>query len=180
MRRAGRPSHAAPDRHRGAGTLKCMKGLWTPGWVARHLAAVVLIGAFLALGWWQYSRATGGNALSWGYTFEWPVFAGFVAFIWWRELRLELHRGHADRTADSAPRRAGAAAPPQADDPATAPGPVTVRRPVRVAAGHVVPGNVPPGNPGPRHDDDPDLSAYNDYLSWLNAHPGARPGDYPG
>jgi hypothetical protein len=27
---------------------------------------------------------------------------------------------------------------------------------------------------------DPELDAYNDYLAWLNAHPGARPADYPG
>jgi hypothetical protein len=31
-----------------------------------------------------------------------------------------------------------------------------------------------------RSEDDPELTAYNDYLSWLAAHPGARPSDYPG
>ena len=65
-----------------------MKGLWTPAWIARHVAALVLIVGFLWLGWWQYTRAAGGNALSWGYTFQWPVFAGFVAFLWWREVKL--------------------------------------------------------------------------------------------
>src|SRR5215207_9551398 len=54
-----------------------MKGLWTPAWIARHVLAIVLVLAFLALGWWQFDRASGGNALSWGYTFEWPLFAAF-------------------------------------------------------------------------------------------------------
>ena len=42
--------------------------------------------------------------------------------------------------------------------------------------------------PGPRaraseasaEDEDPELAAYNRYLAWLNAHPGASPRDYPG
>ena len=74
----------------GPGTLVGMKRLWTPGWIARHVAMVVLVAAFLALGWWQLSRAAGGNAISWGYAVEWPVFAGFVVFVWWREVRQAL------------------------------------------------------------------------------------------
>jgi len=130
-----------------------MKGLWTPAWIARHVLVVVLVAAFLALGWWQFSRAAGGNTLSWGYTFEWPVFAGFVVFLWWREVQHEL-RGPAEPPA-----------PPQRKDET---GGVTVGRPVRV-----------PVAAAPA-EDDPALTAYNDYLSWLAAHPGARPGDYPG
>ena len=135
-----------------------MKGLWTPAWIARHLLALVLVVAFLGLGWWQFSRASGGNTLSWGYTFEWPVFAGFVAFLWFREVQLARRRPPAARQAPSAP----------AAGEAVNGGPVTVGRPVRVAvqAAPVA--------------DDPELDAYNDYLAWLKAHPGARPGDYPG
>jgi hypothetical protein len=124
-----------------------MKGLWTPAWIARHVAALVLILAFLALGWWQYTRATQGNALSWGYTVQWPVFAGFVGFLWWREVQLS---------------RGGGAKPEPKPEPA-------MRRPVRV-----------PSRPAQEIDDDPELSAYNEYLAWLAANPGARPGDYPG
>jgi DNA-binding transcriptional regulator of glucitol operon len=134
-----------------------MKGLWTPAWIARHALALVLFFGFLALGWWQYTRAAGGNALSWGYAFQWPVFAAFVAFLWLREVQHE-RRG---------PQRA--AEPPPAEE--RRPGaPVTVGRPVRV------PARPAAGTP----DDDPELTAYNDYLAWLTAHPGARPGDYPG
>ncbi|MEV4706508.1 hypothetical protein [Actinoplanes sp. NPDC049316] len=133
-----------------------MKGLWTPAWIARHVVALVLITGFLGLGWWQFSRATGGNTLSWGYTFEWPVFAAFVAFIWFREVQQE---------------RKSSEKPAPAEEPATQdPAAVTVRRPVRVPASTPA---VPAG-------EDPELDAYNDYLAWLNAHPGARPGDYPG
>jgi len=136
-----------------------MKGLWTPAWIARHLLALVLVVAFLGLGWWQLSRASGGNTLSWGYTFEWPVFAGFVGFLWFREVQLARRRPPTPE--QKRPRPAGPAEKAEG-------APVTVGRPVRVAvqAAPVA--------------DDPELDAYNDYLAWLKAHPGARPGDYPG
>jgi hypothetical protein len=130
-----------------------MKGLWTPAWIARHVAALVLILAFLGLGWWQYTRAAGGNALSWGYTVQWPVFAGFVGFLWWREVQL-ARKGVP--TVEKA--RKGMPTAEKAE----------VGRPIRVPSRAV------------EQPDDPELEAYNDYLAWLAAHPGARPGDYPG
>ena len=57
---------------------------------AWHIPAFVLVTGFLALGWWQLSRAAAGNAISWGYAVEWPIFAGFVVFVWWREVRHAL------------------------------------------------------------------------------------------
>ena len=129
-----------------------MKGLWTPAWIARHVLALVLVAGFLALGWWQFSRATGGNSLSWGYTFEWPVFAAFVVFIWFREVQQERRAA------------AGAAEPePTAERPAEQPvprqdAPLTVRRPVRVPVASASP-----------DDDDPELAAYNRMLAELAA-----------
>jgi DNA-binding transcriptional regulator of glucitol operon len=64
-------------------------------WLCWHVAVVVLVAAFLGLGWWQVDRARGGNALSYGYAIEWPVFALFVIFVWSREIRAEL-RGRRD------------------------------------------------------------------------------------
>lgn len=142
----------------GPGTLDAMKGLWTPAWVARHVAMVVLVAGFLALGWWQISRASSGNTLSWAYAVEWPVFAGFVIFVWWREARHTLSRGEDPAPGD---------VPPGEATPAGAP---AIRRPVRVARAAASADGA----------GDADLTAYNRYLSWLNANPGARPGDYPG
>jgi hypothetical protein len=68
-----------------------VRQLLTPRWLAGHLLMVVLVVSMLGLGAWQLSRATGGNMLSWAYTIQWPIFAGFVGFIWWREVRRTLH-----------------------------------------------------------------------------------------
>ncbi|MDM4720457.1 hypothetical protein QTQ03_13050 [Micromonospora sp. WMMA1363] len=143
-----------------------MKRLWTPAWIVRHVAMVALVAAFLGLGWWQLSRAAGGNAISWGYAVEWPVFAGFVVFLWWREVR------HALRGAAGEPDgpTATAADPRLAEESPVAAGRPVLRRPVRVAR---------PAAPAP-DGEDADLAAYNRYLRWLNDNPGARPGDYPG
>ncbi|TMM43797.1 MAG: hypothetical protein E6F99_00015 [Actinobacteria bacterium] len=70
-----------------------MRRFLTPRWLARHAALVVLVGAFLALGWWQLGRARAGNVLSYGYAVEWPLFALFVVFVWSREVRDELRAG---------------------------------------------------------------------------------------
>ena len=133
-----------------------MKGLWTPAWMARHLLALVLTAGCLALGWWQYSRAADGNSISWGYMFQWPVFGGFVVFIWYREVQLARRRA----AGEPGPAAAAETKPGSAISPG---------RPVRV------PSRPAAADPGA---DDPELTAYNDYLAWLAAHPGARPADY--
>jgi hypothetical protein len=137
-----------------------MRRLLTPAWLARHALAAVLAFGFLALGWWQLSRAAGGNALSWAYAVEWPVFAGFVVFIWAREVRHALRAGRPAAPATQTTQAGSGAEPPASG----------VRRPV------LTPRRTP------TYDDhgDADLAAYNKYLAWLNANPGARPSDYPG
>lgn len=69
-----------------------MRRFLAPRWLALHALAVVLAAGCLALGWWQLTRAEGGNALSWGYTFEWPVFAAFVVAFWVKLVR-DARRG---------------------------------------------------------------------------------------
>lgn len=130
-----------------------MKRLLTPGWIALHVVTAVLVGAFLGLGWWQINRAAAGNMQSWGYALEWPVFAGFVVFVWAREVRQRLRN-----------------APPPEPKPQEAPSGPGYRRPVRVNR---------PARPID-NEADPELAEYNRYLAWLNENPGARPSDYPG
>jgi DNA-binding transcriptional regulator of glucitol operon len=130
----------------------------TPWWLVRHVVMVTLVTAFLALGWWQFGRAREGNMLSFGYTLEWPLFAGFVVFVWVKEIRAELRR----------------------DEPPAPPAP-TVDVPDELAE---QPGYVPfqatPVAQGRGVDDgDPELLAYNRYLEWLAANPGRRPSEYP-
>jgi hypothetical protein len=54
--------------------------------VALTACVAVLVPGFLTLGWWQLTRALSGNSLSWAYTFEWPLFAGYLVWVWWRLL----------------------------------------------------------------------------------------------
>lgn len=138
-----------------AGTLGGMHRLCTPAWLARHVCAASLVAGFGALGWWQITRAASGNTLSWAYAVEWPVFAGFVVFVWAREIRQTL--------------RPAGTVPAASRQPATVT--VTIRRPVRTRVEAVAILD---------DSDDTELADYNRYLAWLNANPGAKPGDYPG
>jgi hypothetical protein len=128
-------------------------------WLGLHAAMVVIVAGFLALGWWQLRRAEGGNALSWGYTFEWPLFAGFVVVFWIKAMRDELREAQAR---DGAPAPPGAAAAPASPTEAAP-------LPARLRGGPAAPaGDVPDGAAQP-DDDDEELAAYNAYLSRLNA-----------
>lgn len=140
-----------------AATVVGVKRLTTVRWMLVHLGVVVLVAAFLGLGWWQIGRARGGNALSFGYAIEWPFFAGFVIWVWVKEMRRVL--------------RGTEAPPPVPADPPPPPEPARPRSTTR---------QQPRSGPAYDDTDDAELAAYNDYLAWLNANPGAHPADYPG
>jgi hypothetical protein len=128
--------------------------LWTPAWLLRHAVALTLVVAFLGLGWWQITRAAGGNLLSYAYAVEWPLFAAFVVFVWVKEVRRERAASATHGATSDTPAATDAQAPP-----------LRSTRPARVG-------------PGWESDDDEQLAAYNRYLAWLAANPTARPADY--
>ncbi len=67
-----------------------MRSRWlTAGAIKLHVAALLVAGACLALGWWQLHRALGGNGRSWAYTVMWPLFAVYAIWIWWKLLHEE-------------------------------------------------------------------------------------------
>jgi hypothetical protein len=64
--------------------------LLSPRWLAWHAFAVAAFWGMCWLGDWQLHRALGGNALSWAYTVEWPIFAVTGAVFWARTVRDEF------------------------------------------------------------------------------------------
>ena len=137
--------------------------LLTPGWIVTHVGMLVVVAAFLALGWWQINRAADGNLLSYGYAFEWPAFALFVIWVWIVEMRKAVRRaaeGDADEPTEADPLAQEQTVRSEPPAPAR-------RRVARNAAAY-------------DDADDPQLAAYNHYLTWINADPHRSPADYPG
>jgi DNA-binding transcriptional regulator of glucitol operon len=93
--------------------------LTSPRWIAIHLAVLVLVGLQLRLGLWQWHRAEGsGGVQNLGYAIQWPIFAGFTLYLWWRSCRDEL-RPARERTPvydDSLPGAAGRVTAADVDD----------------------------------------------------------------
>jgi hypothetical protein len=89
-----------------AATGPVWRFLFEPRWLGWHVLVVVAFWGMLWLGDWQFHRALGGNGLSWAYTFEWPLFAGFAVVFWARTVRDEfrLRRGEPPvRSKDTGP-----------------------------------------------------------------------------
>ena len=67
-----------------------MRSRWlTPRVIGYTALALLWIAGCLAAGWWQATRALDGNALSYVYSVEWPVFAIAGAFGWWALIHTE-------------------------------------------------------------------------------------------
>jgi hypothetical protein len=65
--------------------------MWWSGRALRlHLTLAVMLAGFALLFRWQLHRALGGNELSWAYTVEWPIFAFYAVFMWWKLLHEDL------------------------------------------------------------------------------------------
>jgi DNA-binding transcriptional regulator of glucitol operon len=109
-------------------------------WLGWHALALFLVCGMLALGYWQYRRAMEGNALSWAYTFEWPMFAIFGVVFWAKTIRDEFKPPETDEAPDRAEFAVGVAADESPEGRELA-----VYEP-----------------------EDPDLDAYNAYLARLN------------
>jgi hypothetical protein len=85
-------------------------------WLSRrslklHAVILILVPAFMALCIWQITRAVGGNTLSWAYVFEWPIFAGYAVYMWWRF----VHEAVEGTPPASAEHGAGGQSEPDAD-----------------------------------------------------------------
>jgi hypothetical protein len=130
-----------------------------------HVAVGVVVPGCLALAWWQVTRALSGNTLSWAYVFEWPIFAGYALFMWWK-LTHEAASAGAGGTKNTAHGGLGAPALPAATESrgSLEEGPHTAgHRPATEEGG--------PYEDGGRDGDDfeEELAAYNEYLAALNA-----------
>jgi hypothetical protein len=122
--------------------------LLTPKWLGWHAFTVLAVTGMLWLGDWQFHRAAAGNALSWAYTFEWPVFAVFGVAFWVKTIRDELKPPAAAGDAEDA---GDAGLPPGA---------------TALTGAAARPGRG--DGPGAQEEDDPELAAYNAYLARLN------------
>ncbi len=123
-----------------------------PRWLGWHALMVASVLGMLALGDWQLRRAEAGNALSWAYTFEWPIFAGFAIVFWAKTIRDEFHPPAPKGTpAEQVELPTGA---PAATGAPGAPG----------AAGAA----AADGEPGDEPEDE-ELAAYNAYLARLTS-----------
>ena len=124
--------------------------LITPRWLGWHTLVILIVIGMLWLGSWQLHRAEAGNALSWAYTFEWPLFAIFAVVFWVKTIRDEVHPPAQAEPRDAVALPGGIPVPPPG-------GP-------RTAGGDEEPG-----------EDDEELAAYNAYLARMNEPKSGRP-----
>ena len=83
---SSQPASNQPTSNQPA-TSQSFRRLWlAPRAIALHVVILAVIPTFAALCDWQVHRALAGNDLSWAYVFEWPFFAGYAVYMWWRFL----------------------------------------------------------------------------------------------
>ena len=135
------------------GPVTPVKPTWrfliSPRWLAWHAFAVVAFWGMWWLGDWQLHRALSGNALSWAYTFEWPIFALMGAVFWAKTIRNEFRIRRGEVTLPGAPVLPGGSLGPD---------------------GTTMPGSMS----GEIELYDPELASYNAYLAKLNRESESR------
>ncbi len=121
--------------------------LITPKWLGWHAFVILSVLGMLWLGDWQLRRAESGNALSWAYTFEWPLFAIFAVVFWVKTIRDEVHPPAQAKDAFALPggipapppgalRAAGGGEEPAEDDEELAPYHAYLARLTKEVSGH--------------------------------------------
>lgn len=130
-----------------------MTSRWlSPRALGLHATVLVVVPACILLGRWQISRALGGNELSWAYAVEWPVFAAYGVYLWWKL----IHETPSERRAEREKSEQLAAL---SGVPGVRPGTVLADRSIaqgETADWRLVDDEV-----------DPELAAYNRYLAQL-------------
>jgi hypothetical protein len=131
-----------------------LRSATSPGWVALHLLALVLIVTMVLLGRWQLdvSNSKHFNLQNFGYALQWWAFSAFVLVMWVRVVR----DGGLPRPDEDGP-VTGVSAAEIAEGHGTEPEPVPYRRYVMPSTA----GGTPAG--------DATHGAYNDYLARLAA-----------
>jgi len=137
-----------------------------------HVALVLVVPAFFVLAAWQLDRAEHGNTLSWAYVFEWPFFACYAAWMWWKLVHEEVaERAAAKGGGRAETPAAGGEAPSgllQEQTPESS-------APAGAGAPEETPAEVPlPAGFDPYDESDPELAAYNRYLASLHTDRRAR------
>lgn len=137
-----------------------------------HTAMVVLVAGFAGFDWWQWQRALEGNLRSWAYAFLWPMFAGFVIYMWIREIRDELEASAGEQTEgeQAGTSRAGSATAGRAKRDRLPPHVIMPARTMAAVRAERIRAD---------EQDDEELAAYNRYLAELNARSTGGTGEHP-
>jgi hypothetical protein len=150
-------SAAEAPAERSGDTEPVWRFLIKPRWLGWHALMVVSFLGMLWLGDWQFHRALSGNALSWAYTFEWPLFAVFAVVFWAKTIRDEFRIRGSGGQLGAGGGVGGAGGVGGEPD-----------LPLGIAPGNPVP-VVQASTAGDGEEEDAELSAYNAYLARLNA-----------
>jgi hypothetical protein len=90
---------------------------WSRRAIGLHVVIIIVVPTFAGLCAWQVRRALDGNQLSWAYVFEWPFFAGYAIYMWWRFLHEAPGTGRQAQPGDAMESRELDAGAPDAGTP---------------------------------------------------------------
>jgi DNA-binding transcriptional regulator of glucitol operon len=137
------------------------------------LLVIVAALACLALGWWQWQRfeSSSGTGQNLGYALQWPLFAGFAVFAYFRFVRLETEQDGAgqDGAAQDGAELHGAELYGAGQDQTAKQAPAKPKRAAKPVAPREIPEGLLPERPKAAKDNDPVLAEYNRYLADLHA-----------